>query len=280
MTSKWTCTTLFATCISVVACDAQHDLDYPGQAVWTLLGSIVSNDARFDESTSAAIYWSNTQRHVDVLEQVEVEGNFPAEFTLRAFEAPAATAQISLADVGIAALDIALGLVVAVDEETAPFYPVVVATSDPEEAAVALAPGETLLEGDDRAWLRGGAPGHLVAYLSADPPDSAVCLAGFKAGYNLVELTPRTSAEVGITNACEEDADALALEAFNAERGTSFTADDLWDDPEAQEEVSLAAARIQCEIGCELFKLKGTVISPDARVTLEMQANPELVDWF
>jgi hypothetical protein len=279
MTSKWTRSALFATCVSAVACDAQHDLDYAGQALWTLLGSIVTEDARIDQDTSAAIYWSNAGRHLDVLEQVDVEGNFPAEFTLRAFEPPPATAQVSLAETGIAALDIAVGVVVAVDAETAPFYPVLIATSPPDTGGP-LAPGETLFEGDDRSWLRGGAPGHLVAYLSADPPESATCLAGFQAGYNLVALTPRTSAEVESDAACSQRADDLALEAYNAERGTRFTPDDLFEDEAAQDEVSRMAARIECENGCDLFKHESAVVSPDSRVTLEMQANPELVDWF
>lgn len=280
MKSKKACTTLIATCIAVSGCDAQHDVDYTGQALWTLFGAIVTRDAQIDEATSAAIFWSNPGTRLDVLEPVEVEGDFPAEFTLRAFEAPAEAARISLAEVGLAALDIAVGLVVAVDE-SAPFHPVVT-TSDPEVTGDGLAPGETLLveESEPRPWLRGGAPGHLVAFLSADPPASATCLAGLGAGYNLLALTERTSAEVESKAACEEQADALALEAFNAENGTSLSAEELWDDPGAQEAVSRAAARIECELDCGLFRQSAALVSPDARVTLEMRANPELVDWF
>jgi hypothetical protein len=281
MTSKWTCTTWIAACLSAAACDAQHDLDYPGQALWTLLGSIVTRDAAIDADASAAIFWSNPGSRLDVLDPLEVEGNFPAEFTLRAFEAPPGPARTSLEAIGIAALEIAFGLVVAVDTDNAPFYPVVT-TSDPEVSAGALAPGETLLveEAQPRPWLRGGAPGHLVAYLSAAPPESAACLAGFTAGYNLLELSARTSEEIASQAACEQEAESLALEAFNAQQGTRFTPDDLWADPEAQEEVARAAARLECEIGCDIFKLKSSLVSPDSRVTLEMQANPELVDWF
>ena len=282
MTSKWTCTTWIATCLAAAAgCDAQHDLDYTGQAVWTLLGSIVTEDAPIDAGASAAIFWSNPGSHLDVLDRLDVEGNFPAEFTLRAFEAPPAPARTSLEEIGIAALEIAFGLVVAVDTESAPFYPVVT-TSDPELTADVLAPGETLLveEAEPRPWLRGGAPGHLVAHLSADPPESAACLAGFTAGYNLVAFSARSSEEISSQEACERDAESQALEAFNVEHGTSFTPDDLWDDPEAQDEVGRAAARLECELGCDIFKLKSTIVSPESRVTLEMQANPELVDWF
>src|SRR5262245_45673634 len=159
MTSKWTCTISIASCLLAAGCDAQHDVDYTGQALWTLLGAIVSRDAQIDNETSAAIFWSNPGSHLDVLAPVEVDGNFPAEFTLRAFEPPPPPAQISLSDVGIAALDIAFGLVVAVDE-SAPFYPVVT-SSDPEVGSAALAPGETLRieEEEPRPWLRGGAPG-------------------------------------------------------------------------------------------------------------------------
>lgn len=281
MTSKRACTTLFATCIAAAGCDAQHDVEYTGQALWTLLGAIVTRDAQIDEDTAAAIFWSNAGTHLDVLEQVEVEGNFPAEFTLRAFEPPPAPAQISLADVGIAALDIAFGLIVAVDEQSAPFYPVVT-TSDPEVSGDAVAPGETLRveEEEPRPWLRGGAPGHLVAYLSAEPPESAACIAGFRAGYNLLALTPRTSAEIASNDACEQRAEGLALDAYNAEHGTGLTPEDLFEDEQARDEVGRAAAQLECELGCELFKLNSSIVSPDARVTLEMQANPELVDWF
>jgi hypothetical protein len=281
MTSKWTSATLIATCISAAACDAQHDVEYTGQALWTLLGAIVTRDAQIDEDTSTGIFWSNAGTHLDILERVEVEGNFPAEFTLRAFEPPPAPAQVSLEDVGIAALEIAFGLIVAVDEDSAPFYPVVT-TSDPEVAGTALAPGETLRveEEEPRPWLRGGAPGHLVAYLSDAPPESAACIAGFTAGYNLLSLAPRTSEEIASNDACEQRAEGLALEAYNAEHGTSLTPDELWNDERAQAEVGREAARIECESGCGIFKLKSTLVSPDSRVTLEMQANPELVDWF
>lgn len=277
MKLKWTHTAAWlATCFPALGCDAQRGLDYSGQSMWTLLGSIVTEDARIDEDTSAAIYWSNVGRRLEVLEPVAVEGDFPAEFTLRAYEPPPATAQVSLAEVGIAALDIALGLVVAVDERSAPFYPVVTSS---EESDAALAPGETLLVGDDRAWLRGGAPGHLVAYLSDDPPESAACLAGFSSGYNLVALTPKTSAEVLSNEACEQQALDRAVEAFNASQGTALTAEEL-EDEAAREVIEREATRLECESGCDLFRLKGAVVPPDARVTLEMRANPELVDWF
>lgn len=282
MTSKWIRTTWIATCLSAAAgCDAQHDLDYTGQAVWTLLGSIVTEDAAIDADASAAIFWSNPGRHLDVLDRLDVEGNFPAEFTLRAFEAPSEPARTSLEQIGLAALEIAFGLVVAVDTDTAPFYPKVT-TSDPEVTPDVLAPGETLLveEAEPRPWLRGGAPGHLVAYLSADPPESASCLAGFTAGYNLLAFSARSREEIASQDACERQAESQALDDFNAENGTSFTPDSLWDDPDAQDEVGRAAARLECELGCDIFKLKSTLVSPDSRVTLEMQANPELVDWF
>ena len=278
MTSKWTPLTLFALCTATTACDAQHGAAYPGQALWTLLGSIVTDDARIDADTSAAIYWSNAGRHLDVLEQVEVEGDFPAEFTLRAFEPPPEPAQISLSDVGLAALDIAFGLVVAVDRESAPFYPRVTSTTEDNDAV--LAPGETLIEGDDRAWLRGGAPGHLVAYLSDDPPASAACLAEFTAGYNLLALTPKTSTEIEAGELCEQRALDGALELYNAQRGTALTEEDLWDDEAARTLVERTAVQLECANGCGLFKLKATVVPPETRVTLEMQANPELVDWF
>lgn len=278
MTSKWTTTLLFATSVSAAACDAQHDLDYPGQAVWTLLGSIVTDDARIDDETSAAIYWSNVGGKLDMLEQVDVEGNFPAEFTLRAFEPPPGSAQMSLEEVGIAPVDIAVGLVVAVDTPSAPFYPLV-ARNYPE-AMVTLGPGETLIENDDRAWLRGGAPGHLVAYLSADPPEGAACLAGYTAGYNLVELRPKTSDEVASNEACEQTAREGALQAYNATRGTQVTEDDLVDDEAAQLIVDRLSAQFECASNCDLFRQKASVVAPGSRVTLEMEANPELVDWF
>jgi hypothetical protein len=59
-----------------------------------------------------------------------------------------------------------------------------------------------------------------------------------------------------------------------------LTPEDLSNDDQAQEQVSRAAARLECENGCDIFRLKSLVVSPESRVTLEMQANPELVDWF
>jgi hypothetical protein len=276
MTLPWPRTTLFVACSLAAGCDAEHD----GDSVWTLAAAIVEGDAQIDEGTAAAIYWSNVGRQLDVLDQVDIEGDFPDDFTLRTSEPPPATAQISLAEAGIAALDIAIGVVVAVDERTAPFHPVVVSTEEPGTGAQ-LAPGETLLEGDDRAWLRGGAPGHLVVYLSHDPPDGgAACLDDFTQGYNLVALIPKTSAEVEANDTCEQTAHDFALEAYNAERGTDLTSEDLWNDEAAQTLVNRSAARLECQFDCDLFRLKSNVVPPDTRVTLETQADPDLTDWF
>jgi hypothetical protein len=247
--------------------------------MWTLAAAIVADDAPIGDGTSAAIYWSNVGRHLDVLERVDIEGNFPSEFTLRTFDPPPATAQISVSEIGIAALDMAVGSLVIVDEGAAPFHPVVV-SNEPSGTGAQLAPGETLLEGDDRAWLRGGAPGHLVVYLSHDPPDGAACLDDFTRGYNLVALTPKTSAEIAVNEVCEQRAQDYALEVYNAERGTSVTPDDLWKDDAARTLVNRSAARVACQNDCDLFRQKGSVVPSDTRVTLEMQSDPDLVDWF
>jgi len=274
MTSTWTRSTFIIMACCLPACDLLLAGDDP---LWQLEGALVTDDPRLDENTSPAIYWSNVGRHLDVLERIE--GNFRAGFTLRVDEPPPATALMSLAESGIGPLDVAFGQLVAADEGSAPFYPAVV-SNEPPGTGAAIAAGETLVENDDRAWLRGGAPGHLVAYLSEDPPSSALCLAGFSQGYNLLKLTPKTSAEVESNEICEQQAQDFALEIYNAERGTSLTPDDLWNDEAAQTLVSRTAARLECESGCDLFRLKSSIVPPDSQVTLEMRSNAELVDWF
>jgi hypothetical protein len=274
MTAKWTRTSFIFVACSLSACDVLLDGDEP---LWQLEGALVTDDPGLDEGTTPAIYWSNVERHLDVLEPIE--GSFRAGFTLRVDEPPPSTAQMSLFESGIAPLSIAFGQVVAADDRGAPFYPAVV-SNDPPGTGAQLAHGETLIEGDDRAWLRGGAPGHLVAYSSEDPPDDAVCLAGLSKGFNLMRLTPKTSAEVASNEACEQQARDGALEIYNALSGTSLTPDDLWNDEAAQALVNRTAARLECQNGCDLFRLNASIIPPDSQVTLEILSSSELVDWF
>jgi hypothetical protein len=39
-----------------------------------IAAAIVADDAPINEGTSAAIYWSNVGRHLDVLERLDIEG--------------------------------------------------------------------------------------------------------------------------------------------------------------------------------------------------------------
>src|SRR5262245_16640486 len=84
--------------LALGACDAQESTDYVGDPLWTMKGSLVAEEGVPGDTQVAIKWWGD---EVEVLEAVEVEGNFPAEFTLRTYEAPPNKAKLSLEPFGI-----------------------------------------------------------------------------------------------------------------------------------------------------------------------------------
>lgn len=263
-----------------IACDAQVPMDYEGEALFRLQGSVISTDAPLGPDPTAAILWVNTGNSVSVLSPVAVRGDFPAKFVLTALEPPPDIALTSLAWLGFEA-SLATGQIVVADRAGAPFYPKVLGESlegrlDPPERL--LAPGETLVDAtSDNAWLRGGAPTHLLVYLRGEVPEAARCLTGYKPGFNLLELSelPESARE------CRDRADTEGLDEFNAAHGTDYQVDAPWDwfDSPDSEAIGRAQKTKFCQLGCPLFKNETRHVADGEDVVLRMQRELEFVDW-
>lgn len=79
---------------SLFACSSQVQSDYQGEPVATLRGKVVAKKASLESDVSAAIVWS-TVRPEFFGERVDVQGSFPASFSLNLFEAPPAEAELA-----------------------------------------------------------------------------------------------------------------------------------------------------------------------------------------
>jgi hypothetical protein len=261
------------------ACDSQVPWDYDGEALFRLQGSVISTDADLGPNPKAAILWVNNATDVSVLSPVAVHGDFPAKFVLTALEPPPDTALNSLERLGIQA-SVANGEIVVADPVSAPFYPKVIGESlegrvDPPERV--LAPGETLIEASDSAWFRGGAPAHLVVYLRGEVPPEARCFAGFKQGFNLLELADGNEER----SDCRDRANSEGLSEFNAAHATSYQVDEpwIWYDSPDSDAIERALKTKQCNLGCEIFKNQGRLVAEGEDVVLRMQRELEFVDW-
>jgi hypothetical protein len=250
------------------ACDAQESTDYVGDPMWTMKGSLVAPEGVPADTQVAIKWWGDS---LQLLEAVEVEGDFPAEFTLKTYEAPPNKAALSLDPFDMDA-KIAFGNIVAVDP-SAPLYPKVLS----DDPSIPLEPGESLVESGEEPWLRGGVPAYLVAFVEGKIPEAARCLSLFAEGYNLVALREYTPAEVETEMACRNAADAAALAEYNSEHGTSYTRDDLLD--EAFADVERAGDIKSCEMGCGVFKVHAEIVDTDRRVTMQLEREVEFVDW-
>lgn len=267
--------------IWLVACDSQVPWNYDGAALFQLQGSVVNTDADLGPNPQAAILWVSGSHDVSVLSPVAVRGDFPAKFVLTAHEPPPDTALTALAPLGIPAL-FGTGQIVAADPDSAPFYPKVIAEDlegRVDDPVITVAPGETLIEHSDNTWFRGGAPAHLLVYLRGEVPAEARCLADYRQGFNLLELTERTDPEWQAYRECSERADAEALREFNAAHGTDYQSEETWYDTPDAEAIQRAQNGAFCNLGCELFKNKTRHVADGEDVVLRMQRDLEFVDW-
>ncbi|HMI93720.1 MAG TPA: hypothetical protein VK509_20240, partial [Polyangiales bacterium] len=79
---------------TLLACSAQVESDYPGEPLATLRGSVTARASALESvpAVSAGIMWS-TIDPTFVGERVEVDGSFPATFTLDLFAPPPSEAE-------------------------------------------------------------------------------------------------------------------------------------------------------------------------------------------
>jgi hypothetical protein len=75
---------------SVAACDAQVDADHQGTALVTLTGSVRNTRTQATPDAEVAVVWVNSSGSPDLsgTDSVEVEGSFPAQFTLSIYQPP------------------------------------------------------------------------------------------------------------------------------------------------------------------------------------------------
>ncbi len=79
---------------ALVACGSQVDSNHQGDVLATLAGSVRNTRVQAVGDAEVAAVWVNSSGSPDlvVAETVEVEGSFPAQFTLSLFEPPPASA--------------------------------------------------------------------------------------------------------------------------------------------------------------------------------------------
>jgi hypothetical protein len=260
------------TVLALGGCDAQEPTDYRGDAIWSMKGSLVGENGVASD-TEVALLWDGVG--AQVLQSTEVEGNFPAEFTLHTYEPPPAKGLYSLAgwDVDVR---IGFGNIVAADP-SAPFYPRLLGYEGSE--SVELEPGESIIYDDQEKWLRGGVPAYLVVYLDGKVPESMRCLSSLEQGYNLLALRDFTEAEKRQADACDKRTFGEALAEYNEEHGTDLTDETVEEDEDAYRAVERVAGLKYCQAGCALLKAHSTRVDTNERVTMELEPDVEFVDW-
>jgi hypothetical protein len=83
----------FVLLASLAACDSQVDGDHQGTPLAQVGGSVRNERTQPVNDAEVVVLWQNTQGSPDLvaIDSVEVEGSFPAQFTLSIFEPPADT---------------------------------------------------------------------------------------------------------------------------------------------------------------------------------------------
>lgn len=265
-------TALLAT-IAISACDAQEPPSFVGRPTWQMKGSLTSEKAIAPDTTTA-IVWDSDISGIHVITETEVEGNFPAEFTLSTYEAPPKEALHSLGDFFGVDAKIGFGTLVAVDADKTPFYPKLF---DPVYPGIddEMPTGDNVVHATWESWQRGGVPDYLVVYLDGEKKSEHPCLADFEPGYSLFHLREYTEADsVGCENV---EADALA--DFNREHGTSYTLEEVEESDKLWAEFDPLLTTAYCAADCGWLKVKTTKVSADERVTLVLDPEVEFVDW-
>jgi hypothetical protein len=258
--------------LTVAACDPQDSTNYVGDPIWTLQGSLIAPQG-VAADTEVALLWEGVE--MQLLTPTEVEGNFPAEFTLRTYEPPPARALLAMSSVGLEAV-IGFGNILAV-EPSAPFYPKLGYHGD-DPGSLALEPGESLVTQEELlAPVQGGVASYLVVYFEGEDGGLA-CLEQLDQGYNLFEVRPFTEAEDQAGSAWYDATLTTVLAEYNAEHGTSFDAETYTDDPAAAAAIDTEMGRRQCDAGY-LVKAHAERVDTDQRVSMELEPDFEYVDW-
>lgn len=172
----------------LAACDAQVEPDYPGEPLATVHGTVVKADDSALGDIDAALVWVNLATNPDTLigARTDVEGAFPASFTLSLYEPPPAGALMDL--------------------------PTLVG---PDESRFGLAYIGALPAGVDAAStddLVGVSEGYLVVYVESDSKPGTQTEEFFggpvSAGYHLMTASEGTPERLAEREACFEAAES------------------------------------------------------------------------
>jgi hypothetical protein len=113
------------------------------------------------------------------------------------------------------------------------------------------------------------APDSVAAYLAGARDN------GLAAGYHLLAVEQQTDAEIAQGDVCEDQADQLTLQRYNAEHGTSLTLSELdTQDERALDRLRLQAiADLDCHATDEVWKLVADPAAEHVQIRIGAPAN-------
>lgn len=199
-----------ALCAPLAACDSQVDSTHQGQALAKIGGAV--RNARtlpLTSSSEVVVVWQNSSGTPDLVgtESVEVEGSFPAKFTLSIYEPPAATLLNNWNGVRVGVAYIVAGV-------TGTDY------SDDNAAEAGLLGMET---------------DHLLVYVPEDVPansDAALVLRSApRAGFHVYGVHKLTDAEKDTRAACIDALPDPTISAVYTQCGGEASFDDFMPQP-------------------------------------------------
>jgi hypothetical protein len=250
---------------ALLGCDSQVGVAYRGEPLLSMTGRVELAEERPDGPLVPALAFLDEERGFVYFLDVEVTGEFPAEFSIDVFDPPPDDAFVPVSKFLDGPLA-AVGYITAVVED----HPASVrlgnhqgglATCDAEQCrseeswctvdlsecyvevghcapddltdCVIEGSGDPALKEDAFEKFAGFSENYRVVYLKeAVPPDSYVArltgsLEGLAAGYHLFELGPSTEAELAEHEVCWAEAAAAATEEYNGEHDSSFAPEDF-----------------------------------------------------
>lgn len=270
------------------ACDGLAPPEYRGEPLLSVRGSITSvTGEKLDPRLVPAVAWMDDGDDARfLLQDVDVRGDFPANFTLNMLEPPPEGALFE--EEGS---EMAIGHIIAAD----PDHPSATSGDSPWDYVKGLSDNYIIIYVDDRV-----PEGHLLAaYFNG--------YAEIEVGMHLVEMREYTEEEEHESDRCYEAVYAQIVEEYNEQHGTDFESyDDLlgfgFDDPtlhpdapgapaeddtpalepEEIDAIYLREEDLAIQKRCPVSKVFMRVVSDPAAKPVSVQIAPdldEIIDW-
>lgn len=262
-------------CLAVLAgCAAQVDSHYRGEPLAVLQGAVVAQEVPLGDHVAPMLGWygfglpdeDKRQESPSILQEAEVTGAFPNQFSLRLYEPPPAEAMLEDED----GLQIAIAYIFAVRTD--------------RDWSV----GWDRSDGDKPDWYAGGAANYMVMYLSQalTPGSKGARLFGdtLAAGFHIVELSEWTPEENAQRQACDDPEQTGTLSEYNLEQGTDFEDEFALDDDQLDAFYAWQYEReFECldAAGLQPGKVRMTArpIDGSYELALRMGRDIEYLDW-